>query len=212
MNRCLLLLLALVVIAPGFAQERQKRKGGRFDAEGPKAGEKAPDFALKAIDGATVRGAELWAKKPALIITGSYTCPVFRDRVPELERVRREFGDKLNYLVLYTTEAHPDADTSPYSNRVWVTPKNEKEGILVRQPKTMAERVEVAQKCAAALKLEVPVAVDGMDDATWKAYGSAPNCACLVDANGKVVLRQGWFDGDEMAAAVRGLIEGKTAR
>lgn len=185
------------------------RNGARFTQAGPKPGAAAPDFTLQTLDGKTVRGSELWSGKPLLLMTGSYTCPVFRNHAPAFERLVREFGDKLNFLVLYTLEAHPKGDASPYSDREWVTPANEKEGVIFPQPKTTADRLALAKKCVASVKLDGAVAIDTMENATWKAYGGAPNCAYLIDTRGKVAAQHGWFNGDTMAGSIRALLKAR---
>jgi thiol-disulfide isomerase/thioredoxin len=218
MNRILASAVALSIAAT-FAQSvpaqqagstqqfrPSNRNDGRFEQNGPKPGEPAPDFQRQTLDGKTVRASELWAKKPTLIMTGSYTCPVFRGHVPQLERLAKEFGDRLNFLVLYTTEAHPKGDPSPYSGREWVPGDNERQGVLFPQAKSMSERIAVAKKCAQAMKLDVPVVVDTMDNSAWKAYGSAPNCAYLIGTDGKIAARNGWFNGQAMHAAIEQLL------
>src|SRR4051794_37942559 len=50
-----------------------------FKEEGPKAGEKAPDFTLERVTGGNLKASELWAQKPLVVTTGSYTCPQFRE-------------------------------------------------------------------------------------------------------------------------------------
>jgi hypothetical protein len=169
---------------------------------GPKPGAAAPDFELKDLDGKTVHASVLWSNKPTLIMTGSHTCPVFRGKVEAFEGLRKEFGDKMNFVVLYTIEAHPKGDPCPYTGKEWVTEQNEKAGLLVSQPKTMERREERARTCVRECKLTAPVVVDQMDNAAWKAYGGAPNSACLVGRDGRVIEEEGWFNPEKMRAAI----------
>jgi hypothetical protein len=183
-----------------------------FEKDGPKPGEKAPDFQLKTLEGKSVRLSDLWAAKPTLIMTGSYTCPVFRNRIREFEKLAKDFGDQLNCLVVYTVEAHPKGDPSPYRSpdlpagkREWVTRANEEKGVLHAQPETMEERVALAKTAAKDLDIGVPVAVDTMDGSAWKAYGRAPNCAYLIDASGTVAAQHGWFNYPTMRESIAAL-------
>lgn len=196
----------LALIACGtpdlFAQNRARaRRGDRFD-KGPKPGAVAPDFELKSVDGKTVRASALWSNQPTLIMAGSHTCPVFRGKVEPFERLVNDFSNRVHFVVLYTQEAHPKGDPSPYRSEEWVTPANEREGILMPQPQTMEERSQRAKQCAAVLKLSTPVVVDKLDNAAWKAYGSAPNSACLVGRDGKVVEWEAWFEPAKMRQAL----------
>src|SRR6266496_5342796 len=88
----------------------------RFE-HGPQPGTSAPDFQLKALDGTSVRASALWSNKPTLIMTGSYTCPVFRRKVDDFHSLMHDYGDRVNFLILYTVEAHPKGDPSPYTGK-----------------------------------------------------------------------------------------------
>jgi len=77
-----LLCFALVGGAGAADNEKPgKRSGpiaGQIGRDGPKPGTTAPDFKLRTLDGKTLEGSKLWKDKPLVLITGSYTCPVFR--------------------------------------------------------------------------------------------------------------------------------------
>jgi hypothetical protein len=195
------LVLASLSSVPAQCQTRPVSRPGRFVQE-PKPGSVAPDFTLKTTEGKTIQASVLWSNKPVVIMTGSYTCPVFRGQVSAFDQLAHDFGKQVNFIVLYTQEAHPKGDPSPYKGREWTTTANEREGILLRQPKTAEERLQRASTCAQKLKLTVPVVVDSFDNTAWAAYGSAPNSACLVGRDGKVVEQEGWFDPAKMRAAI----------
>lgn len=161
---------------------------------GPEVGEEAPLFTLKDLRGRLVRLEDFKKKKPVVLVTGSYSCPVYRHRHAGLERLFQRYAKRAAFFVLYTVEAHPKGDVSPYADREWVTEENVREGILVRQPASYEERVRLAVRSQAALNSQVPVLVDEMDNAVWQQYGSAPNAAYYIDSRGKVQIRQDWFD------------------
>lgn len=146
------------------------------------------------VDGKSVQASALWKEKPAVIVTASHTCPVFRGKVAAIEALQKEFAGRANFLVVYTIEAHPQGDPSPYSGEEWVTPKNEKEGLLFRQPVTEKDRAERARACVQREKMTVPVVVDSMENTVWKAYGKAPNCAHVIGRDGRVVEAQPWLE------------------
>ncbi len=179
-------------------------RSNQFD-RGPKPGTAAPDFELKTVEGKSIRASTLWSNKPTVIMMGSHTCPIFRGKVNDFEGLVQEFSNKANFVVLYTIEAHPKGDPSPYKDREWVVPANEKIGLRVAQPKTMEERTARALTCAGAMKLTVSVVVDRMDNGAWKAYGSAPNSGFLIGSDGKVIEQEPWFDPPAMRAALKAL-------
>lgn len=208
-------VILLSILTVGFvntsAQSPGGNKGGRggIGANGPKPGSAAPDFALQTVDGKTIKASDLWQQKPAVIMTGSHTCPIFRGKVQPFESLVREFGDRVSFLVVYTIEAHPKGDPSPYSGKEWTTPANEQIGLLIRQPKTLDERIKRAQTCIRSEKLTVPVVVDTMENKVWKAYGSAPNCAYVIGKDGKVAAAEPWMQPDQLRQAISGALGGK---
>jgi hypothetical protein len=204
----ILLALTIAFGGPGLADERLPDNCERIRARdrgklGPKPGSLAPDFELTSVDGKTVRGSSLWSAKPTVLMLGSYTCPMFRDNVDDFEALARDFGNQVNFIVLYTVEAHPKGDPSPYTGREWVRKENEKIGLLLPQPKTIQERTERAQACVHAMKLTMPVIIDNMENGTWKAYGSAPNSAYLIGQDGKVIEQEGWFEAAKMRETIK---------
>ena len=160
----------------------------------PEVGERAPKFALKDLRGNEVRLKDFRKKKPVVLVTGSYSCPVYRKRLPELKRLYERYGSRAAFFVLYTTEAHPKGSPSPYTGKEWVTEENYQERILVEQPTTYAERVQLAARSQRALQSRIPVLVDKIDNSTWSEYGQAPNAAYLIDSRGVVQIQQEWFD------------------
>lgn len=169
---------------------------------GPREGESAPNFRLKTLDGRRAELAQYLGKQPVVLEMGSYTCPIFRQKHPALEDLYVKYRNQATFLVIYTTEAHPQGDSSPYSGREWVTSDNQRRGILYRQPMTESDRRNLADKARRDLGINVPIAIDDMQNSAWKAYGSAPNAVYLIGADGQIKLRQGWFEPNELESAM----------
>ena len=91
--------------------------------------------------------------------------------------------DQVEFVVVYIREAHPEEG--------WVVSMNRAEEILVNDPGTTDERVDVATTCALRLKIRMPVVVDDVDDAVANAYGALPDRLYLIGRDGKVA-----FQGD----------------
>jgi len=178
MKPTLLLLLTLVTTAPLF--------GGPADAgrhpETLRQGDRAPGFTLRSPDGKqTVTLADFRGKQPVVLIFGSYTCPPFRDVYPTLERLHGTYGEKVAFLYVYIREAHAEDG--------WKMKRNQKEGIAIKDPKTMEERTAVAQQACAFFKTKIPGVVDTIDDATDRAYAAWPSRIFLVDEQGAIAVR-----------------------
>lgn len=101
---------------------------------GIRTGETVADAEVFTPQGEAIRLASQWADGPALLVTGSMTCPPSRRLNPATSGIIDEFGDRLNVVVLYVVDAHPSGDRCPYTGTDWVTQTNREEGILIRQP------------------------------------------------------------------------------
>ena len=165
-----------------------------FDSQGIKPGEPAPDFTLEWSRGTTINASAFWKKKPLVVISGSYSCPWFRENTPARKALIEEFGSRVNFVIVYTREAHPNDTASPYNFQPLSPAKNRQEGISVPDAKNYRERLVAARRCVETLDLDAFVVVDTMDNAVWNAYGKSPNCAYLIGTDGKVIVQQGLGD------------------
>jgi thiol-disulfide isomerase/thioredoxin len=147
-----------------------------------RTGDVAPDFTLQSPDGKhSTKLSDFRSKKPVVLIFGSYTCPPFRDVYPTLERLHGTYGARVAFYYVYIREAHAEDG--------WKMPRNQREGIAIKDPKTMAERTTVAQQACAYFKTQIPSLVDTIDDATDRAYAAWPSRIFLIDVNGVIVVR-----------------------
>ena len=171
-------------------------------------GKPAPDNPVHTLTAGTTRLSRFWQEKPALIMTGSLTCPVARGDISELEKLRERFGDRINVVMLYTIEAHPETDESPYRpGEEWQVDDNEEQGILCRQPTSLDERIALARRFNHMFQPKSTIVVDRMDNAGWKDMGRMPCMAVLVDEGGIVNTTQTWFDAEAMADYIQTILE-----
>ncbi|MDX2171875.1 MAG: T9SS type A sorting domain-containing protein [Bacteroidota bacterium] len=167
---------------------------GSYYTSGLSVGDTVPDFKLYAINGdSLILSNELSAGKPILLISGSLTCPVFRNKVNTINQVISTYGSAIKVFVIYTIEAHP-TDTSVYFGYINVTNQNTSAGILFPQPTTYGARKQMVDTMSSFVSLNAPVFVDGPCNQWWKTFGPAPNNAYLIKPNGVVAKKHGWFD------------------
>lgn len=195
----LVFILMMIPVTCGAAFE--STPPDRFG--GPREGEKAPNVTLKNLDGNTVELVDYIGEKPIVIEFGSLTCPIFRGKHSSMEELYSKYSEKAVFLLIYTIEAHPKGDVSPYASREWVTEENVFDGILYRQPKTEEEKREIAQKAVSEVDISIPLLLDDMSNNAWQAYGEAPNAAYLIGTDGKIKLRQGWFDPEKFERVLK---------
>jgi hypothetical protein len=180
------------------------RSAAVFSFQGIQEGERMPNLTMVTADGERRPLARLWKERPVILLTGSVTCPVSRAQIPKAGPMAREFGDQVSIAVLYTLEAHPSGNASPYRDGPeWQMPENVREGILRKQPRTLEERDQLAGELKERLGLSLPVVLDEMSNQGWKILGGGPNMAFLIDRNGIVQAKQAWFDAEEMQEEIQ---------
>jgi Iodothyronine deiodinase len=108
------------------------------------------------------------------------------------------YRGRVSFLAVYVKEAHPEDG--------WVLSENRAEDIAVVDPVGDAEREAVAGSCAVALRLNMPMAIDAVDNAVARVYGGWPDRLYLVGADGRVAYRGGegpfGFKPEELEAAI----------
>ena len=93
---------------------------------------------------------------------------------------------------------------------------NLQQRILYAQPKTEAERAEVAGACQLDLQLEMPVLLDELSNEVDAAWAALPERLYLVDAEGRIAYRGGpgpfEFDPGEWERAIAEHLRAAEAR
>ena len=98
-----------------------------------------------------------------------------------LHELWEQHRDQVDFVVVYIREAHPEDG--------WVLTMNREQEIVLDDPTSNEERLEVASSCAIGLKIRMPVVVDDIDDRIASAYGALPDRLYLIDKGGKVVYQ-----------------------
>lgn len=167
---------------------------GNFNTTGLQAGDTCFDFTLFSTMGDTLSlSNELAAGLPVLLVNGSYTCPVFRNKVNMINQVASTYNGLIKVFVVYTVEAHP-TNISPYFGYVNTTNANQNLGILYTQPTTYLDRKNIVDDMLQAMTINPTVYLDGPCNEWWSTYGPAPNNAYLINTDGSIFAKHPWFD------------------
>lgn len=177
-----------------------------FATTAPSVGDFAPLLVLTDLDGRDVPLEEFLGEKPLVIQFGSHSCPIFRYRTRWIEGIARVFEGRVNFLYVYTLEAHPVGSRSPYAGGEWDLLWNRWTDVRVRQPGLREERRRQARASYADLELTCPMLVDDMSDSAWRSFGCASAPAFVFDREGRVVLSQVWSDPTEIRRALDALV------
>ncbi len=168
---------------------------GNFNVTGYQVSDTVPDFTLYDYYGNAFNlHSALQTGVPVVLIAGSLTCPVYRGKIPEINQMAAVYGNQVQVFIVYTVEAHPIVDVSPYSGTVWITSQNQTQNILFRQPVTYGERKQMVDTMLSLYNINVPVLIDGPCNNWWLNYGPAPNNAYLINTSGVVVAKHPWFN------------------
>ena len=159
-------------------------------------GDTMADFTLWDINGnALTLSAVLNSGKRALIVSGSYTCPIFRDHMTDLNAVAAQFSNEIECFVVYVVEAHPTGSPMPSNGNM--NPTNPP----YYQPATYGERKAIVSDLLNGVgtgqyvptPVNVPIYIDGACNQWWQYYNS-PNNAYLIDTNGVLFAYHSWFN------------------
>ena len=91
------------------------------------------------------------------------------------------YGDRVRFQTVYIREAHPLDE--------WQMDSNEKEDVCYRQPRTLGERVMIANDFVKRFRYPIPLAVDRMDDHVEKLYAGWPERFYIVDPRGVILYK-----------------------
>lgn len=175
---------------PGDAPTQESLLRGLFAGEigsmveGPHVGDTAPSFQLRTPRGdETVSIDTLIGEKPLVLVFGNFTCGPFRAFYPAVDALHQAYGDRVNFLMVYVREAHPDDG--------WKMESNERAGVAVPQPRSLEERAEVASQFCTRLDPTMRVVVDDVNDTVGHAYSGMPARLYLIDRDGCVAYKSG---------------------
>ncbi len=159
-----------------------------------RVGEPAPEITLRDLKGKPTPLRQLVKTRPLVVVNGSYTSPIFRERVRDLRELRRSLGPRADVCVVYVAEAHPAGE--------WDVERNRDAGISVTAHDTLEARTAAAEKARKQLDIDLPIFVDELSDAYLKSVHTRPNAAVVLRRDGSVAFFQNWFEPHALQRAI----------
>ena len=95
--------------------------------------------------------------------------------------MHEKYGEQAAFLTVYVKEAHPEDE--------WQMDSNEKESVCYKQPKTLEDRVAIANDFVKRFDYGVPIAVDPIDNPANSVYAGWPERFYIVDEGGKIAYK-----------------------
>ena len=101
-----------------------------------------------------------------------------------LHELWERYRDRVEFLVVYVREAHPEDG--------WVLESNREQQIAFHDPVSLEQRAQVAETCATRLEIDMPVVLDALDNQVAQQYGGWPDRLYLIGRDGRIA-----YQGDE---------------
>ena len=98
-------------------------------------------------------------------------------------RIYDDYKDHADFLTVYVREAHPTDE--------WQMSSNVKEDVCYAQPKTLEQRVAIANDFIKRFKYPIPFGIDDIDNAANDAYAAWPERFYIIDESGHIAYRGG---------------------
>jgi hypothetical protein len=119
--------------------------------------------------------------------------------VPALNKLYRDYRDRVAFYIVYIQEAHPiDA---------WQVSDNLKDDVLVASTTTTDERYNVAGLCVKNLGIELPALVDEADNRVERDYTGWPDRLYVIDRDGRIAHKSAAGPFGFKPAAVQATLE-----
>jgi hypothetical protein len=146
-------------------------------------GETAPDFQLAAMSGdGQVSLASLEAGRPVVLIFGSYSCPVFRGQIAQLNRDYEQYKNRADFYLIYIREAHP-------GSKLYREKDGQRVLEVIDQTDTLAARQQLARDTVETFQLTLPTWVDGVGNQANREYAGWPVRFVAIGADGKLAYK-----------------------
>ncbi len=162
----------------------------RFGKEAAGPGDALPPFEWVTTSGDRLTNRDVFGEKPILLTFGSMTCPMTASSAPSVQELYEEFGDRVDFIMLYVREAHP--------------------GEYIPQSETMEQKLVHAQALKELYDIPWTVAADNIDGELHRALDPKPNSAFLVNSDGVILFRSLWAaDKDALHRALEAIAAGR---
>src|SRR5881394_537791 len=98
-----------------------------------------------------------------------------------MQNLYRQYRDRASFLTVYVKEAHPLDE--------WQMESNEEQGVCYPQPVTLEDRVRIARDFIARCDVEIPFAIDDIDNAADDLYAAWPERLYVIEIDGTIAYK-----------------------
>ena len=101
----------------------------------------------------------------------------------DVVQIYEDYKNRADFLTVYVREAHPTDE--------WQMKSNLKDDVCYAQPKTLEQRVMIANDFVKRFKFTLPFGIDDMSNAANDAYAAWPERIYIIDESGRIAYRGG---------------------
>jgi hypothetical protein len=103
--------------------------------------------------------------------------------VGDVVQIYNDYKEHADFLTVYVREAHPTDE--------WQMKSNVKDDVCYAQPKTLEQRIAIANDFTKRFKFTLPFGIDDMSNAADLAYSAWPERIYIIDESGHIAYRGG---------------------
>lgn len=122
----------------------------------------------------------------------------------EIEKIREDFQDQVELVLVYIKEAHPGDE--------WQTDSNLESNVVFDQPKTFEARADLARTFVDRMEVETETFVDDIRNTAMACYAAWPERIYVIDRGGRIVYKGGmgpfYFEPEELREVLENIEEG----
>ena len=101
----------------------------------------------------------------------------------DVVQIYEDYKERADFLTVYVREAHPTDE--------WQMKSNLKDDVCYAQPKTLEQRVTIANDFVKRFNFTLPFGIDDMSNAANDAYAAWPERIYIIDESGRIAYRSG---------------------
>ena len=101
----------------------------------------------------------------------------------DVVQIYEDYKERADFLTVYVREAHPTDE--------WQMKSNLKDDVCYAQPKTLEQRVTIANDFVKRFNFTLPFGIDDMSNAANDAYAAWPERIYIIDESGRIAYRGG---------------------
>ena len=98
-----------------------------------------------------------------------------------MDSIYERYRERADFFTVYIREAHPTDE--------WQMAANEREDVCYPQPRTLEQRLKIANDFVGRFRYRIPLAVDPMGNPADQIYAGWPERFYIVDESGAIAYK-----------------------